>query len=122
VLLEIEMQGAMQVRERFPDTRLIFVSAPSAASLYDRLTGRGTEDPAVIAGRMARACEEAEGIYDYDYLLVNDDLEDSTRLLHEIIKNERQQLSSRNILFRVDSHEAYVEHLKNELKSFSKGE
>jgi guanylate kinase len=122
VLLEIEMQGAMKVKARFPETRLIFVSAPSAKVLYERLTGRGTEEPTVIAGRMARACEESEGMEEYDYLLINDDLAESTRTLHEIITNEKQQLSSRNILFRMDSHTAFVDHMRTELKSFSKGE
>jgi guanylate kinase len=122
VLLEIEMQGAMKVKARFPDTRLIFVSAPSAEVLYERLTGRGTESSTVIAGRMARACEEAAGMDAYDYLLINDDLEQSTQTLHEIITNEQQKQLSGNKGFCMGSHAAFVDNMRNELKSFSKGE
>jgi guanylate kinase len=122
VLLEIEMQGAMKVKARFPDTRLIFVSAPSAKVLYERLTGRGTESSTVIAGRMARACEEAAGMDAYDYLLINDDLAQSTQTLHEIITNEQQLQPSENESYRMDRHAAFVENMRNELKSFSKGE
>jgi guanylate kinase len=122
VLLEIEMQGAMKVRERFPDTRLIFVSAPSAEVLYGRLAGRGTEEASVIAERMDRACEEACGMGAYDYLLINDDIEKSTRILHDIITNERQQQPSANDAFRMSSHAAFEEAMRRELKSFSKGE
>lgn len=50
----------------------MFVTAPDAGTLRDRLVGRGTETPEVIAARLARACEESEGIENYDYLVVND--------------------------------------------------
>jgi guanylate kinase len=122
VLLEIEMQGAKQVKENFPDTRLIFVSAPSAAVLYERLTARGTEEQSVIDGRMARACEEALGMEQYDYLLINDDLEESVRMLHDIITNEKLQQPSKNDAFRMDSHAEFVENMRNELKIFCSSE
>ncbi|MCR5675964.1 MAG: guanylate kinase [Lachnospiraceae bacterium] len=85
VLLEIEVQGALQVREIYPDAVLLFVTAPSAAELVNRLNKRGTESPEIIAQRMARAREEARYIDRYDYLLVNDDLDRCTQLMHEII-------------------------------------
>lgn len=85
VLLEIEIQGALQIKKKFPDTVLIFVMPPSAEELKRRLVGRGTESAEVIAARLARASEEAEGMEQYDYLLVNDDLDACTARLHEII-------------------------------------
>ena len=70
VILEIEIQGALKVKEKFPDTLLLFVTPPSAKELKNRLIGRGTETMDVIESRLARAVEEAEGIESYDYLVV----------------------------------------------------
>ena len=69
VILEIEIQGALKVKEKIKDAVLMFVTAPDAGTLRDRLVGRGTETPEVIAARLARACEESEGIENYDYFL-----------------------------------------------------
>ena len=75
VILEIEIQGALKVKEKMPDTLLMFVTPPTAAELKRRLTDRGTETPEVIESRLRRASEEAEGMPLYDYVLINDDLE-----------------------------------------------
>ena len=88
VILEIEMQGALQIKEKFPETLLLFVTPPSAEILYQRLTGRGTEDPETIALRMERAKEEAAMISQYDYLIVNDKLEVCVTEMHSIIQGE----------------------------------
>ena len=77
VILEIEIQGAMKIKEKIPDTVLIFVTPPTIQELKNRLVGRGTETQDVIESRLKRASEEAEGIESYDYLLVNDVVEDS---------------------------------------------
>ncbi len=87
VLLEIEVQGALQVLEIYPEALLIFVAAPSIEELKKRLNGRGTEDPETIARRLERAKEEVKYIDRYDHLLINDDLESCTRLMHEIIQS-----------------------------------
>ena len=75
MILEIEIQGAMKIREKFPDTLLVFVCPPSMEELKNRLVGRGTETLDVINGRLRRAVEESRGMDKYDYLLINDDLE-----------------------------------------------
>ena len=62
VILEIEIQGALKVKEKFPETLLLFVTPPTASELKKRLVGRGTESMEVIEQRMLRACEEAEGM------------------------------------------------------------
>ena len=85
VLLEIEIQGAMQVKKLMPEALTIFVMPPSADTLKDRLVGRGTEKKEVIEARLGRAVEESQGIENYDYILVNDDLEESTKRLNELI-------------------------------------
>ena len=75
VILEIEMQGAIQVKTRFPDAVLIFVTPPDAEELKRRLMSRGTEDEATVNKRMHRAFEESAFVDRYDYLLINDDLD-----------------------------------------------
>ena len=90
VILEIEIQGALKVKEKFPDTLLLFVMPPSAAELKWRLEGRGTESPDVIRERLVRASEEAEGIENYEYLIINDDLDECVREMNDIINAARR--------------------------------
>ncbi|MBE5825520.1 MAG: guanylate kinase [Butyrivibrio sp.] len=85
VILEIEIQGALQIKEQYPDAVLLFVMPPSARELEKRLRGRGTETDEVIAKRLKRAKEESIGIEKYDYIVVNDDLEECIDRLHQII-------------------------------------
>ena len=87
VLLEIEIQGALQVKKQRPDTLLIFITPPNAEILEQRLVGRGTETPEVIAMRMNRAAEEASYMDAYDYIIVNDRLEDCIWNTHQIIQS-----------------------------------
>ena len=98
VILEIEIQGALNVKKMFPDTLLLFVTPPSAEELKKRLVGRGTETMDVIESRMDRACEEAQGMENYDYLIVNDSLERCVEEMHSIIRGEHRR-SSRNCEF-----------------------
>ena len=112
VILEIEIQGALKVKEAFPDTLLLFVTPPNAEELKKRLVGRGTETMDVIESRMNRACEEAEGMGHYDYLVVNDDLELCVEEMHTIIQGEHRR-SSRN--------EAFMKTIKEDLERL-KGE
>ncbi len=88
VILEIEIQGALKVKEKFPETLLIFVVPPSAEELKKRLIGRGTETMEVIEQRMKRATEEAEAMDSYDYILVNDDLTKAVERLHNLIQSQ----------------------------------
>ena len=86
VILEIEYQGAVQVRAKRPDVLTVFITPPSAEELARRLRGRGTEEEEVIRGRLRRAAEEAEHMDEYDYILVNDDLETCIKQLHSLIE------------------------------------
>ena len=107
VILEIEIQGALKVREKFPDALLLFVTPPSAQELKKRLVNRGTETMDVIEFRMNRAKEEALGMDQYDYLIINDDLQECVEEVHRIIKGEHRR-SFRNY--------AFIEQMKQELK------
>lgn len=86
VLLEIEMQGGMLVKQQFPDSLLIFISPPSAEVLKERLAGRGTESPEEIERRLQRAAGEVKYMKDYDYIIVNDDLEDAINKVNDLIR------------------------------------
>ena len=109
VILEIEIQGALKVKKAYPDTLLLFVMPPSAALLRERLTGRGTESEDVIASRLARAVQEAEGIEEYDYLVINDDLDTCIRELHGIIQSEHCS---------VERNQEIIGQMRRELTAF----
>lgn len=85
VILEIEIQGALKIKKQYDDALLLFVMPPSVAELRRRLVGRGTETEGAIDKRIRRAAEEAKGIEEYDYIVINDDLEICATQLHEII-------------------------------------
>lgn len=87
ILLEIEMQGALKVKEKFPEVSLIFITPPSAKELRRRLEGRGTESLEVIEKRVARAKEECAYMKDYDYIVVNDSLEECVSQMHELLQS-----------------------------------
>lgn len=113
VILEIEIQGALQIKEKFPEALLLFVTPPNAEILKNRLIGRGTEETPVIEKRLQRAGEEAEGIEKYDYLIVNDDLDECALQMHQIIQSEHH---------RTFRNREFINQIRRELKSFSEGE
>lgn len=108
VILEIEIQGALKIKERFPEALLIFVMPPSADELKRRLVGRGTESMEVIDRRMRRAAEEAAGITSYDYILINDTLDACVEEMHQLIQTQHKKVSQ-NLDF--------IEQMQSELKA-----
>ncbi len=113
VILEIEIQGAQKVRRQFPSAVLLFVMAPSAKVLHQRLTGRGTESEEVIRGRMWRAVEESEEVDTYDYVVINDDLEECVKQVHGIVTAAHA---------RPSQNQEFINTIKQELKDILKGE
>lgn len=109
VLLEIEIQGALKVKEKFPETVLIFVTPPSAEELRSRLIGRGTESIEKINARLKRAAEEAEYMNEYDYILVNDDLDQCVTEMHQLIQAMHA---------RTANHLTLISKIKEEMKVF----
>lgn len=96
VILEIEVQGALQIKKIYPDCILIFMIPPNAKELQKRLTERGTEDKQTIDSRMNRAIEEMEFIPQYDYIVINDTVEKAAKAIDSIVKAESMK-SSRNL-------------------------
>lgn len=113
VILEIEIQGAMKIKEQYPEAVLLFVTPPSAEELKRRLVGRGTETKEVVESRLRRAVQESEGMELYDYLVVNDDLETCVDEVHAIIRSEHDRISRNG---------EYIEKIREQLKVFLKGE
>ncbi len=99
VILEIEVQGALQIREKMPEAMLIFLCPPDYATLENRLRGRGTETDEVIRKRLATALEEIKIAAGYDYLVVNEDgrSEECAAKIDRIV-NDRPEKSKENIL------------------------
>lgn len=86
VLLEIDVQGALQIKESYPEAVLVFILPPSIEELRNRLSGRGTETPEVLEHRLGKATHEIAFAVRYDYVLINDDLEDTVDNVRAIIK------------------------------------
>lgn len=89
ILLELELVGARQVKKRMPEAIMIFIAPPSLAELERRLRGRGTETEEKIGRRLARARDEIRALREFDYLIINDCLEDAAELFERIIHAER---------------------------------
>lgn len=113
VILEIEVQGAKKIKEKVPDAVTVFVVPPSAEELKNRLVGRGTETEDVINARLARAYEESFTMEDYDYILVNDDLQESVQSMHNLI----QSMHCNTIYNKI-----FMNNLREDMKRFSEGE
>lgn len=122
VILEIELQGAIKVKEKFPEAVLIFVAPPSGAVLKQRLIQRATETPKVINARLKRAFEESADTERYDYLVINNEVKDSAKKMHSIITAVRQgnvdDIADASVSANVD----FIKQIRQELNSFSKGE
>lgn len=93
VLLEIDIQGAMQVKQRFSDAVFIYIVPPSLTELSNRLHGRGTDAKEVIDKRLSLACSELALAHRYDYIVVNDDLEEATNKVASILRAEDCKIS-----------------------------
>ncbi len=105
VILEIEIQGAMKVKEKNPEALFIFVTPPSMEELKRRLIGRGTESMEVINSRLLKAREEAQWMEHYDYLAINDTVEECMECMHQIIQSEH---------FRMSRNQEFIDKIRKE--------
>lgn len=109
VILEIEVNGAINIRKMAPEAVLIYMLPPSADTLKERLTGRGTERAEVVAGRLGKAAEEAENIGRYDYVIVNDDRDACAERLHSLIQAQH---------LRVNQNLDFIKEIQSGLEKF----
>ena len=112
VILEIEIQGALKIKEKFPESLLIFITPPNAEELKRRLEGRGTETAEKIAKRLARAVEESEGVEAYDYIVINDVLDVCVKELHALVDASRRAPIRRK---------EFIREIREDLQRFTKG-
>ena len=115
VILEIELQGAMQVLESYPEAKLIFVTTPNGYRLKEQLEGRSTDSKEVILKRLARAIEEADGVKNYHALVVNEVVDDSVEEVNRLIQCE-EKLSISEEQMKV------IYQVKDDLKTILGGE
>lgn len=108
VILEIEIQGALKVKKKFPTALLLFVMPPNVEELKKRLMGRGTESIEVIEKRLKRASEEAEGIEEYEYIVINDRLEECVSRMHALIQAAHDT---------PERNEEFIENMRKELEA-----
>lgn len=97
VILEIEVQGAMQVKEKYPEGIFIFLAPPDMEELHQRIRNRGTEDDDVIRNRMNKAREEIEMMANYDYVVINDEVDLAVKRIEAIVMAEHCRVE-RNLL------------------------
>ena len=106
VILEIEVQGAMQIRKKFPKALLLYVTPPSIKELENRLKKRGTESDEVIRRRLTQAKTEVDFVDDYDYLVINDDPDECVKEMYGIICASA---------FEIKRQDAFIDELHTEL-------
>ena len=109
VILEIEVQGAMNIKSQYPDAVMIFITTKDTCTLKNRLTGRGSETEEVIAKRMHKAFEESAIIDNYEYIVVNDDLNTCIDTVNSVILGEK---------CKRENNVEFIEEIKKELEQF----
>ena len=98
VILEIDWQGADQVRKLMPEAQTIFILPPSRKELERRLRGRGTDSDEVIANRLAQSCADMTHYHKFDYIVINDDFEDSVDSLKSIFHANRSTIEKQTMM------------------------
>lgn len=109
IILEIEVQGALQVKEIYPDALLLFVTAPSGEELKNRLVGRGSEDCENIKQRLSISVRESGLMEKYDYLIINDEIGDAVETVHGIIQAEH---------YKINRNKNLIVDIQKDLKDF----
>src|ERR671920_222387 len=108
-VLDVEIEGARQIRKNFPNALLLFVLPPSAEALVQRLVGRNTEDPALVRERILRAADELIAIQEYDYAILNEDLVVAVAQVAAILEAESWRVA------RQDTMPEFIEQLRRDV-------
>lgn len=108
ILLEIDWQGAEQVRRLFPNCITVFILPPSMETLEQRLKGRGKDDAEVIAKRMAAAREDIAHVFEFDYVIINDNLNEALRQLNAVVLSAGLRCET-----QVARHQSLINQLQN---------
>jgi guanylate kinase len=108
-VLDVEIEGARQIRSNFPNSLLLFVLPPSADALVQRLIGRKTEDPGLVRDRILRASDELSAVAEYDYAILNEDLVVAVAQVAAILEAESWRVG------RQDTLPAFIEQLRRDV-------
>jgi guanylate kinase len=108
-VLDVEIEGARQIRSNFPNSLLLFVLPPSAQALVERLVGRKTEDPALVRERIVRAADELAAVAEYDYAILNEDLAEAVGQVAAILEAESRRIA------RQDTLPQFIEQLRRDV-------
>jgi guanylate kinase len=108
-VLDVEIEGARQIRKNFPNSLLLFVLPPSADALVERLVGRKTEDPALVRERILRAADELAVVAEYDYAILNEDLVVAVAQVAAILEAESWRVA------RQDTMPEFIERLRRDV-------
>jgi guanylate kinase len=114
VILDIDVQGARQLRASLPETKLIFVLPPDVDTLLSRLIGRGTEEPADVARRLRSALEELQAVEDFDYVVVNDDLERCLDTIRAIVAGRVEEMGHDVVEHDVEAFRSAIRRVLDE--------
>ena len=109
IILEIEMQGALEVRKKFKDALLLFITPPDYLTLKERLINRGTEDMETVNNRLKRAVKETEYIEQYNHVIVNNSVEEAAEEINELVSRE---VEKRHM------HEEFIENFINQYNTY----
>ena len=118
VILEIEVVGACNVKEIYPDAVMIFIVPPHAKELCNRLTFRGTEAADVIQKRLARAVDESDDVEKYDYIVVNDTIKNCVDTINDIANDNNAVMEC----CKISANLPFIKVIKNDLKNILTGE
>ena len=110
-VLDVEIEGARQIRRNFPNSLLLFVLPPSAEALVQRLIGRKTEDPVLVRERIVRASDELSAVAEYDYAILNEDLIVAVAQVAAILEAESWRVS------RQDTLPEFIERLRRDVQT-----
>jgi guanylate kinase len=119
VIMDIDVQGARQIRVAFPESVTIFVLPPSGEVLLDRLRNRKTESPQQLAARLDSALHELRAVEEYEYVVVNDDLDSAVQQVTSIL--DAEVVSRERVSGLRHQVEALIQHLENEIDTHSSG-
>lgn len=118
VIMDIDVQGARQLRNAFPKAVTVFVLPPSGEVLLDRLRNRKTESPQQLAARLDSALQELQAVEEYEYVVVNDDLDEAVRRVGAIL--DAEVVSQERVEGLRHSVEALIDRLQHEIDTHSK--
>lgn len=119
IILEIERKGAFRVKKLYPSAMLLFVTPPSVDILLERLVGRGTEEIDIVKKRMQKAAEESLYMKDYNYVVINDEVDKAVKQIHTLIQAYRKDQILQDTELENVSKDHFIEQIQKGFQSYN---